>query len=242
MSSAVNAGDGDLTMRLLKSGMYADIEWKELPHPNAISLVIKDIVKNGYGEYLGLSDPFEVFRIFEDFRILCALREGPYGVAAINLLIESILQKKGLIKSNAGWYPGRPVLITVNDYNLGLFNGDIGIALPDPDADGDLRVFFLSADGTLRKFHPFRLPEHETVYAMTVHKSQGSEFGKVVLVLPDRDSPVLTRELIYTGITRAKWGVEIWGTENVFCDAISRCIKRNSGLRDALWKGGGEAH
>ncbi len=96
-------------------------------------------------------------------------------------------------------------------------------------------IFFPATDGTFKKVPPFRLPEHETVYAMTVHKSQGSEFGKVLLLLPDRESPVLTRELIYTSITRAKEKVEIWGNENVFRTAVSRYIKRTSGLRDALW-------
>jgi exodeoxyribonuclease V alpha subunit len=237
VSNAVNKGDGDLAMKILKDGRYGDIEWKELPQPNAMPHAVRDIIDE-YGKYLREKDPVEIFRIFEDFRILCALREGPHGVGAINLLIEKILKKEGLIKSGDRWYRGRPVLITVNDYNLRLFNGDIGITLPDPDIKNNLRVFFPSADGTLRKFHPFRLPEHETVYAMTVHKSQGSEFGKVVLLLPDRESPVLTRELIYTGITRAKQGVQIWGVERVFCDALSRCIKRSSGLRDALWKDG----
>jgi len=158
-------------------------------------------------------------------------------VVAINLLVEQILREEKLIKPDTNWYPGRPVLITRNDYNLRLFNGDMGIVLPDPSANDDLRVFFLATEGTLRKFHPFRLPQHETVYAMTVHKSQGSEFGKVLLLLPDRESPVLTRELIYTSITRAKEGVEIWGAEDIFCTAVSRCIERSSGLRDALWKG-----
>jgi exodeoxyribonuclease V alpha subunit len=157
-------------------------------------------------------------------------------VVAINLLVEQILREEKLIKPDTKWYPGRPVLITRNDYNLRLFNGDMGIVLPDPSANDDLRVFFLAIDGKLRKFHPFRLPEHETVYAMTVHKSQGSEFGKVLLLLPDRESPVLTRELIYTSITRAKEGVEIWGAEDIFRTAVSRCIERTSGLRDALWR------
>jgi len=111
----------------------------------------------------------------------------------------------------------------------------MGIVLPDPSVNNELRVFFPATDGTVKKFHPFRLPEHETVYAMTVHKSQGSEFDKVLLLLPDRESPVLTRELIYTSITRAKKSVEIWGNENVFCTAVSRYIERTSGLRDALW-------
>lgn len=236
VSHAVNKGDGDLAIKLLKDGKYGDIEWKGLPRPNALPRVIKATIMQGYGDYLRASDPFEIFQVFERFRVLCALREGPYGVVAINLLVEQILREEKLIKPDKKWYPGRPVLITRNDYNLRLFNGDMGIVLPDPSANDDLRVFFLATDGKLRKFHPFRLPEHETVYAMTVHKSQGSEFGKVLLLLPDRESPVLTRELIYTSITRAKEGVEIWGAEDIFRTAVSRCIERTSGLRDALWR------
>jgi len=235
VSDAVNAGDGDRVVELVKGGKYGDIKWKELPQPNALPQVIKATIMQGYGDYLRASDPFEIFQVFERFRILCALREGPYGVVAINLLVERILREEKLIKPDRMWYPGRPVLITRNDYNLRLFNGDMGIVLPDPSANDDLRVFFLATDRTLRKFHPFRLPEHETVYAMTVHKSQGSEFGKVLLLLPNRESPVLTRELIYTSITRAKESVEIWGAENIFRTAVSRCIERTSGLRDALW-------
>ena len=154
---------------------------------------------------------------------------------AINYLVEQILKGEGLINPDRRWYPGRPVLITRNDYNLQLFNGDMGIVLSDPSVNNELRVFFYSTDGAFKKFHPLQLPEHETVYAMTVHKSQGSEFDKALLVLPDRESPVLTRELIYTGITRAKKSVEIWANERVFRFAVSRHIERTSGLRDALW-------
>ena len=126
-------------------------------------------------------------------------------------------------------------MITRNDYQLNLFNGDVGIALRDSESNNDIRVFFIGADNIIRKFHPLRLPAHETVFAMTVHKSQGSEFDHVLLLLTDRDSPVLTRELIYTGITRAREKVAVWGTEQIFKTAVSRCIERTSGLRDALW-------
>ena len=156
-------------------------------------------------------------------------------MSALNSLVEEILHEENLIETEKRWYRGRPLLIAKNDYNLGLFNGDVGIIRPDPASSDELRAFFLSPDGALRKFLPIRLPEHETVYAMTVHKSQGSEFDKALLLLPDRDNPILTRELIYTGITRAKEGVEIWGTESVFSEGVSRRIKRASGLRDALW-------
>ena len=98
-----------------------------------------------------------------------------------------------------------------------------------------MRVFFTSPDGSLRSFPPLRLHDHETVYAMTVHKSQGSEFDNVLLIMPDRDTPVLTRELIYTAITRAKEKIQIWGKEDIFLTAVARRIQRSSGLRDALW-------
>jgi exodeoxyribonuclease V alpha subunit len=181
-------------------------------------------------------DPQKAFEQMDRFRILCALRQGPFGVNAINFLVEHLLRGQKLIRGEGRWYRGRPVLITQNDYNLHLYNGDIGIALPDPGADGELRVFFQAPDGALRALHPVRLPEHETVYALTVHKSQGSEFDRLLLLLPDQDSPVLTRELIYTGITRAREGVEVWGHEKVFREAVGRRTTRVSGLRDALWE------
>jgi len=234
-SHAVKAGDADRAVELVKGGTYGDITWKELPERHTLRHAIRATVMQGYGDYLRAIDSPEVFQVFERFRILCGLREGPYGVVALNLLVEQILKEEKLIKPDRTWYPGRPVLITRNDYNLRLFNGDMGIVLPDPGANGELRVFFPDIGGTLRKLHPLRLPEHETVYAMTVHKSQGSEFDKVFLLLSDRESPVLTRELLYTGITRARQSVEIWGSERVFRTAVSRCIQRTSGLRDVLW-------
>ena len=235
VSHAVNIGDGDRAIEFIKRGAYKDITWKTLAHSNDLPPLMKDIIIQGYGDYLKARDPFEAFEIFEGFRILSALREGPFGVVALNALAEQILREEGLIKPTMRWYAGRPVLITKNDYTLQLFNGDMGIVLSDYGVNNELRAFFPATDGTLKKFHPFRLPEHETVYAMTVHKSQGSEFDSVLLLLPDTESPVLTRELIYTGITRAKKRVEIWGNEHVFRTSVSRYIERASGLRDALW-------
>lgn len=236
ISSAVNAGDDGLAMTLLTRGKYKDIKWTTLPQTAVLPKAFKEIIIEGFGDYLKASDPIRIFQLFERFRILAALREGPYGVAAINFFAEKILQDEKLMKTEGKWYAGRPVLITRNDYNLRLFNGDVGLVLQDKMAKNELRVFFPASDGTLRKIHPLRLPEHETVYAMTIHKSQGSEFDKVLLILPDRESPVLTRELLYTGITRAKERIHIWGTEEVFRIAVSRPTKRTSGLRDALWE------
>jgi exodeoxyribonuclease V alpha subunit len=132
-------------------------------------------------------------------------------------------------------------MVTRNDYGLGLFNGDVGVLWPDASGGGSLRAFFPVAGGGLRAVPPGRLPPHETVYAMTVHKGQGSEFDEVLLVLPDRPSPVLTRELLYTAVTRARRRVEIWGTESVVAAAVGARVQRTSGLRDALWEGGGRS-
>lgn len=235
VSRAVNAGDVDVSAALLKDGKYDDIGWKALPRPDFLQKVIGEKILKGFKDYLKADNPWQAFDLFERFRILCALRGGPYGVYALNVLCERILGNAGLIEPGKTWYKGRPLLITQNDYNLRLFNGDVGIVLPDAESDNDLRAFFPTADGTMRKLHPLRLPEHETVFAMTVHKSQGSEFDNVLLILPDKDYPVLSRELIYTGITRARKGIEIWGIESVFRAAVSRRIERSSGLRDAIW-------
>jgi exodeoxyribonuclease V alpha subunit len=235
VSRAVNEGEGDRARELITGGEYKDIQWHGLPHFKDLAQAIRKKVVQGFGDYLKAGEPQEIFALFNRFRILCALREGPYGVLSINGIVEQILKEKGLITLNERWYRGRPILINRNDYNLQLFNGDVGILLQDSDSNNNLRAFFQTPDGNLRKIHPLRLPEHETVYAMTVHKSQGAEFDQVVLMLTDRDSPVLARELVYTGLTRAKEKVEIWGEEAVFDMSVARRTERMSGLRDALW-------
>lgn len=234
LSMAVNNGDGDEALRLLKSEKFDDISWQKLPEPNALGKTMKKHSMEGYSSYLRSEDTLNALHMFDNFRILCALRNGYYGVRPINVLVEKALEEQGHIRLNDRWYARRPIMITRNDYSLRLFNGDIGIILPDPDKNGELRAFFQGEDGVLKKFFHLSLPEHETVFAMTVHKSQGSEFERVLLILPDIESPVLTRELIYTAVTRAKKGIEIWGNENVFRSAVSRCIDRSSGLRDEL--------
>jgi exodeoxyribonuclease V alpha subunit len=161
-------------------------------------------------------------------------------VEAVNRMAERMLVRRGRVKINprsgSPWYAGRPVLITQNDYSLGLFNGDIGITLRDPGEGPEaLAVFFPDAAGGLRRFLPYRLPSHETVFGMTVHKSQGSEFEEVLLLLPAQDSPVLSRELVYTALTRARKRVTLVGSRDVLATAINRRIERTSGLREALW-------
>jgi exodeoxyribonuclease V alpha subunit len=234
VSRAVNEGDEAHAFSILRNKDYPDAGWQKLPSPGGLPNAIRKAVVAGYGPYLEASDPGEALSLFENFRILCVMRQGPYGVLALNRMVESILTEKGMIHHGKRWYKGRPVLISRNDYNLGLFNGDIGIIMREANSK-ELRAFFPAQDGSYRKLSPERLPEHETVFAMTVHKSQGSEFDRAVFVLPDRLNPVITGELIYTGLTRARKSIEVWGTEGVFLEGIGRRIKRISGLRDALW-------
>ena len=234
----MNSGDGDLAWSLVTGGEYEDIQWRRLPPARGLHQALRERVIGGFGDTLKTSDPKGMFGLLDRFRILCALRDGPYGIHAINSVAEQILRGDGLIQTNERWYRGRPILINRNDYNLRLFNGDMGVLLQDPEANNTLRVYFPTSEGRLRKIHPVRLPEHETVYAMTVHKSQGAEFSQVLVILPERDSPVLARELIYTGITRTREKVEIWGNEAVFKRAVARHTERMSGLRDLLWEDG----
>jgi exodeoxyribonuclease V alpha subunit len=235
-SRSVNEGDADAALEILQDRTHEDLYWKPLPSSKSLPRALRDRALEEFNRLFKTSDPHEAFQCLDRFRILCALREGPFGVNAVNLVVEHLFREQRLIRGGGKWYRGRPVLVTRNDYNLHLYNGDIGIVLPDPGAGGELRAFFQAPEGTLRALHPVRLPEHETVYALTVHKSQGSEFDRLLLILPDRDSPVLTRELIYTGITRARERVEIWGHEKVFREAVGRRTTRVSGLRDALWE------
>jgi len=235
ISRLVNSGDGEKAVAFIKSNRFADMNWIDLPQPRAMFSMLKETIAQQLASYLRTQNPGEIFQRFDQFRILCALREGPYGVTAMNALIEQILKHENLIDPTKHWYHGRPIMITSNDYNLRLFNGDVGICLRDPEASHELRVFFPDVDGKVKKLHPFRLSEHETAFALTVHKSQGSEFDHVLLLLPDRDAAVLSRELIYTGMTRAKKSISICANEPVFLTAVSRQIERTSGLRDALW-------
>ncbi|CDM41766.1 exodeoxyribonuclease V subunit alpha [Ectopseudomonas oleovorans] len=177
----------------------------------------------------------KVLSAFDRFRLLCALRRGPWGVEGLNQRVATQLRRRGLLSSDHGWYEGRPVLVTRNDYSLNLMNGDIGIALcvPGPEGALALRVAFPRNDGSggVRFVLPSRLVEVETVFAMTVHKSQGSEFNHTALVLPDALNPVLTKELLYTAITRAREWFSLAETQpGVFEGAVERNVQRASGL------------
>ena len=233
LSRAVNAGDDREALRLLADADSAAISTEPTPTRDTMKKRLAAPVLDGFRSCLEAETPAEALRLFDRFRILTALREGPWGAVGMNHAAETLLHEAGLLATSTPFYRGRPVLVTENDYIHKLFNGDTGIILPDPET-GNLRAFFAAPDGTIRAIPPEFLPRHETAFAMTVHKSQGSEFEKVLMVLPPEDTILLTRELIYTGITRAKQSVTIWSDDAVFSAAVKRRTERRSGLRERL--------
>jgi len=180
-----------------------------------------------------------VVRAFERVRLLCALREGDWGVTGLNARIEAHLRSRGAIARQGEWYAGRPVMITRNDAALGVYNGDVGVALPGVEGGARLRVWLLDGESQPpRSVMASRLAAIETAFAMTVHKSQGSEFEHIALVLPPHLSPVLTRELVYTGITRAKAAFTLVAPDPaVWAQALQRRTRRASGLPGLLLSG-----
>ena len=178
-------------------------------------------------------DPLSLLSSFEQTRILCPLRDGELGVESLNREIESYLESKQVKPAGQDFYHGRPIIITRNDYGLGLYNGDIGICILD-GKDNQAKVAFLEATGTVKLYLATRLPPHETCFVMTVHKSQGSEFDHVTLIMPRPTSPaaeqLLTRELVYTAATRARNSIAIYSDEDTWSAAATRTGNRMSGL------------
>ncbi len=229
LAAALRRGDVEETIGAL--GDESEATWTRTDNldEKAVLDELKGAIADGYREYFATRDPGERLHALSRFRVLCAHRRGSLGVEGINQLVEQSMPHAG---DGGGAYDGRPIMVTQNDYQLELFNGDVGVLCRDGSR---LAAFFDSASG-LRRVQLSRLPGHETVFAMTVHKSQGSEFESVALVLPERPSPVFTRELLYTGVTRAKSSVRVFGSRAVLADGIRRPIHRSSGLKDALWR------
>jgi len=194
------------------------------------SVVFRDFVK-GYKAYIREDNIHLALDKFNKLRVLCAVRAGEFGLYHINTAIESILNIEGLINSQAEFYMNRPIIITKNYYDLGLFNGDIGIIRPD--SNNTMMAWFEDSEKQLKAVLPQLIVESETVYAMTIHKSQGSEYEEVLIVLPDQEgTQILTRELLYTAVTRAKSRVIIQSSESALLSTIDKTVKRASGIKD----------
>lgn len=225
LATATQAGDAIRALAVLHDSQFADVTLQPMAPVGAMLRPLQPLLD----AYLAARTPATALQALSAFRVLCALRDGDTGVSGLNEAIEGWLRGQG--RATSGWYDYRPVLITANDSTTNLFNGDVGTTLA---VDGVPMVHFPVPGGGLRSFTPSRLPAHETAWAMTVHKSQGSEFNHVVLVLPESDARILTRELLYTGLTRARESVTVVGSADMIRLATSRTVARSSGLVDRL--------
>jgi exodeoxyribonuclease V alpha subunit len=236
LARAVNAGDASAALACFER--YPHVRLEPLSEPSEVRAALAPRVVERFLPLLEGS-PLDRLGALDSFRVLACHVRGPLGVRALNDWVAAELAAAGKLDRRAAFYPGRPIIVTANDYASELFNGDTGVVAPRPgDAADRLAVHFRTRDPKeVRAVATSRLPEHDTAYALSVHKSQGSEFAEVALILPSRPSPLLTRELIYTAVTRARRRVTIYGSEAVLRTAIGRKIERASGLRDRLLAG-----
>jgi exodeoxyribonuclease V alpha subunit len=238
VAEAIRRGDGDATIAALEAGVE-DVQWiaedVAVPaHPGALSEVREGAVQAGrvVNEAARAGDTRAALEAQRRFRILCAHRRGDHGVSTWNSRIEGwIAAAVEGFDASTRWHVGRPVLVTANDHELRLYNGDAGVTV----ADGDrVRVAFERRGGVLM-VSPARLEAVETLYAMTIHKAQGSQVGTAAVLLPPPESRILTRELLYTAVTRAQERLVLVGLEATIREAVARPVARASGLRERLW-------
>lgn len=234
VAAAVNAGDADEVLRLVAAD---DVPNVELVAPDDLDAVRADLVEWGRALRAAArrADADGALDALDAHRVLCAHREGSWGVRGWSARITEWLGTAGA--ELAGWYAGQPILVTANDRQTATFNGDTGVVIADPEgrtqgADG-VRVAFRRG-GSVRLLHPTQLADVVSVHAMTIHRSQGSQFRQVTVILPPTGSELLTRELLYTAITRARDHVRIVGTPEVLAAAVDRRVQRASGLRSAV--------
>lgn len=229
VARALNNGDWPGVEQWLQAG---DTAMQYLPPgPESQQLLNSKVVKH-FRALLKCSSASEALSHLSGFQLLCALRRGPAGVDELNAQLAQGLRRAGLVTGSGEHYPGRPIMVQQNDYAQHLYNGDVGLLWPDDH--GELRAWFEDGEGGVRSVMPARLPSHESCYAMTVHKTQGSEFLDICIVLPEQPAPILTRQLLYTGVTRARESLSLYGSRVVIQSMVQTPIKRRSGLRDAL--------
>ncbi len=229
LAQAIKAGDADLAVSVLAAG-GEHIEWIDTDQPaeRLRGIVLPHALQLRRAALLG--DPTAALQALDDHRLLCAHRRGPYGVQFWNRQIERWLAEETDSPLWAPWYAGRPLLVTANDYGLGLLNGDTGVTLL---RDGALRAVMSCAGGPV-EFATSRLADIDTMHAMTIHKSQGSQATEVTVLLPPAESRLLTRELLYTAVTRARQKVRLIGSADQFRAAVDRRAVRATGLSRRL--------
>lgn len=227
VSRAINSGSAENTISALSSNHSGQSTCMLVPHPGDAGML--SLVHEGFKPLLSSNDPADALKQLGNFMVLTAVNEGRFGREGINQQVIRIL---------SGIVPVRPIKITENSIRQTLFNGDMGVIMRSPSQDGTVaeRAWFPGPDGTPRAFLIGALPSHVDAFAITIHNSQGSEFDKVFIVLPEKDTPLLTRELLYTAVTRARKEALIFGTDTIVKANVERRIVRHSGLGVQLAK------
>lgn len=230
VAEALRLGDADGVLEALRRPS-AEVEFVETDDPGPVlraEVLASALAVRAAAE---AADPAGAVAALDRHRLLCAHREGPYGIRHWNRQVERWIAEEAGVETYAAWYVGRPILVTSNDYALGVYNGETGVAVQQPD--GRLRAW-VAGSGGLRDFAPGRLEAVETMHAMTIHKSQGSQADRVTVLLPEDSSRLLTRELFYTAVTRARQHVRVIGSEAAVRAAVGTQAQRATGLRQRL--------
>lgn len=234
LAKSVRLGDSEQSLQLLRQTECApSLIWRQVVDSHIAPQLQQQALPMALAMHKAGSVK-QAFTVFHKYQILCAVWKGAAGVDSINEQLEQALKLKQSLPAETEFYAGKPLMMTSNAYQFDIHNGDIGIVWPDNN--GDLKVWFELGDDKYRQLSLSQCPQHKTAYAMTVHKSQGSEFNKVLLVLPSSEVAVSTRELFYTGITRASESVEIWASEERIRSTIELKTQRVSGLMQRLQK------
>ncbi|NLD94585.1 MAG: exodeoxyribonuclease V subunit alpha [Fibrobacter sp.] len=234
LSKAINNGSMQDVVSILNDSNQTECTFRSFTSETDFNVLLQKIIADNFRPLLTCTDTMQAFDLLDNFRILCAVRDGDYGVNALNARIISQVNP-GYRGSSSAMYAGLPVLVTANDYRLNVFNGDTGIVSRNDTTSNALMIAFKNQDSSIVCHHPGQIQHYEPSYAMTIHKSQGSEFDSVLVILPPQQLPICTRELLYTAVTRAKKYVEIWGTYDSLNACVSSRLVRSSGLRDKIW-------
>lgn len=232
LSKAIIGNDARYLEEILTSGQYPDVVFESLKVDVPLASVVNNYISEGYNSFITSDTVDAAVNKLDDFKILCAHNSGEYGRLQINHVCENILRSDNIFDIQEKIFK-KIIMVNTNDYKKGLFNGDTGVAVEE---NGIGSIFFKTLDNTVKQYRASDLPGHDTAFAITIHKSQGSEFKTVLIIVPDKLSPVMTRQLLYTGVTRAKTKVIIVGNMNIIKKAIHLSVKRNSGLSMCLEK------
>jgi exodeoxyribonuclease V alpha subunit len=234
LARAIRDGDVARALTVLDSSQFPDVELCDEARSPGLGGQLRAEILRGYAPCLRATDPLEALRRFDAFRVLCAHRRGERGSATLNQHIRKVFAELEMLKPLSAVTVGAPILVTENDYRLRLWNGDIGFVVENAER-ATVEACFPGPDQTVRRFGVTRLPAHELAFALSVHKSQGSEVDEVAVVLPHERSAVLSRELLYTAVTRAKQRVVIYGPRAVVAEAIGTSVVRSSGLAQRIY-------